>query len=212
MFSPRRSNLDDLAALPCRGVEYLPFAYNPEVHFQEESASAEETALYQCDVAFIGGADADRLTTAAALIGCGFKVHLYGGYWERHRKFRAQAKGAVYGRALRLAVAGAAVHVCIGRKANRDGHAMRSLELPAMGACIVAEDTAEHRALYGEPGECVEYFRDEEELISAVAKLCADPGRRSLFAERVRARSQDGNAHTYAARWRTITARGLFGS
>ena len=200
VWSPRRANLEDLRRHGCRRVEYLPFGYNPKVHFPETPRTEAERQRFVCDVAFVGGADADRLPVARALVRAGLSLHLYGGYWDRDRELRPLWRGFVHGREQRLAVGGAKVNICLGRKANRDGHAMRSLELPAMGACLVVEHTSEHHELFGEPGDCVEYYSNLEELVALTKSLCAQPERAKLLGDRAYARVCRQSRHTYADR------------
>jgi hypothetical protein len=206
VFSPRRANLIDLCRHGCQRVEYLAFGYNPAVHFPETPATLAESERFACDVAFVGGADEDRLPIARALVRAGLKVCLYGGYWERDRELRPHTRGFVHGRELRLAVAGATVNVCLGRKANRDGHAMRSLEFPAMGACLVAEDTAEHRELFGADRECVVYYRDLGEMIALVKRLSQEPKLARQLGTNARRRICEAGQHTYADRLASIVA------
>jgi spore maturation protein CgeB len=187
-------------------VEYLPFGYNPAIHYPEAPATLEERERFACDVAFVGGADDDRLPIGRALVRTGFKVCLYGGYWERERELRPHCRGFVSDRELRMAVGGATVNICLGRKANRDGHAMRSLEFPAMGACVVAEETAEHRELFGENGDCVLYFRDLEELVALVQHLSREPEQARQLGANARRRICESGQHTYAHRLSSIAA------
>jgi hypothetical protein len=204
IWSPRRANLEDLRGHGCRRVEYLPFGYNPAVHFPEAPQTEEEQARFACDVVFVGGADADRLPVARVLVRAGLNVHLYGGYWNRDAELRPHWHGFVHGRDLRLAVGGAKVNICLGRKANRDGHAMRTLELPAMGACLVVEDTPEHRDLFGGAGDCVEYFSNLEDMVNKIKTLCEQPVRARVLGSRVFTRICQQSQHTYVDRLRSI--------
>jgi hypothetical protein len=203
-WSPRRANLEDLRRHGCRQAAYLPFGYNPELHFAELPKTAGERDRFECDVAIIGGADSDRYPVALALARAGLKLNLYGGYWDRKAELKPFWRGFAYGREFRLAAGGARVNVCMGRKANRDGHAMRSLELPAMGACLVVEDTLEHHELFGDGGECVEYYTSMENLAAKVKSLCAQPERARALGARAFQHICRGSRHTYAARLRRI--------
>lgn len=203
VFTPRTANFEDLRRYGCRDVRYLPFAYNPAEHFPEAAASVEERAKYSCDVAFIGGADAQRVELLAPLLATGLRCYLYGGMWERFSVTRAYARGMVLDRDYRLAVSGARVNVCMGRLANRDGHAMRSYELPAMGAALVVEDTSEHRDMFGADGAAVLYYQTAANLASQVARLCADEALRARLASAVLQRVASAD-NTYAARLRTL--------
>ena len=203
VFSPRTANIDDLRRHGCRDVRYLPFAYNPDEHFSETSDSAEERAKYQCDVAFIGGADAQRVELLRPLLASHLRCNLYGGFWERHADTRARARGLVFERDYRLAVSGARVNICMGRLANRDGHAMRSYELPAMGAALVVEDTSEHRDMFGADEAGVLYYQSAQSLAAQVVRLCSDEALRVRLAKAANQRVATA-ANTYAARLQTL--------
>jgi spore maturation protein CgeB len=74
-----------------------------------------------------------------------------------------------------LAIAGGLVQIGMVRKANRDGHSMRSYEVPAMGGCLVTEDTPEHRELYGMENETVLYFKTITEMVNKTKQLILLP-------------------------------------
>ena len=204
VFSPRRANLDELRehCRPATGVSYLPFAYNPKSHFPTLTPPGEAADLAS-DVLFAGGADQDRLPWIHDLIHEGWKVALYGGYWKSDRVTRPHARGIAGMEQLRRAVACAKVCLCLVRRANRDGHAMRTFELPAMGACLLVERTLEHEALFGSDGEAVMYFDSRQELRSRVTLLLGDPKLRQSLAERCAQLIAHG-AQTYADRLRTM--------
>jgi hypothetical protein len=209
VWSPRRANLEDLRRHRCKQAAYLPFGYNPDLHYPELPKTVKDRERFECDVAIIGGADSDRFPIALALARAGFKLNLYGGYWEQHPELRRFRKGFVHGQELRMAVGGARVNVCMGRKANRDGHAMRSLELPAMGACMVVEDTLEHRELFGENGNCVVYYTNMEDLVIKVKSLCAEPGYAGILGDKVFRRICRESHHAYVDRLQTMLGEAL---
>jgi hypothetical protein len=68
-----------------------------------------------------------------------------------------------------------------------------------MGACVLAEDTQEHRALYGGEGQNVLYFGDVPELILKTRLLIGDPGLRSDLRRRCHHLITSG-AHRYVDR------------
>jgi hypothetical protein len=202
VFSPRRANLDELRRhAPASEISYLPFAYNPNEHFPAAEAGPAEMAS---DILFAGGADADRLPWIHSLIAAGWKLALYGGYWSRDAVTRPHARGFAGMAQLRRAVACAKVCLCLVRRANRDGHAMRSYELPAMGACLLVERTPEHEEIFGAPGENVLYFDSREELLAQASLLLRDEAlRRSLAARGLNLLRRGPN--TYADRLRQMT-------
>ncbi|MBV8553061.1 MAG: glycosyltransferase [Acidobacteriaceae bacterium] len=193
VFTPRRANIADLQAAGCRSVEYLPFAYAEDLHVP---ATRPATA---CDVFFAGGADSDRLPWIAALIRAGMDVGLYGGYWTGYGETRRCARGFVSPRQLNGLVAGARLCLCLVRKANRDGHAMRSFELAAMKACMLVERTAEHLCLFGTEGESVVYFTTTAEMLEKAHWLLSDPTERKRLAESAYRRIT-GGGQTYTDR------------
>jgi spore maturation protein CgeB len=198
--SPRRSNLADLAGIGCGNLEYVPFGFGPELHFPE-ALSEEEAAKLACDVLFVGGADADRVPWIRALIDSGLSVGLYGNYWERFPETRNQARGSAEPALLRKATAAAKVAICLVRKANRDGHVMRTFEIPAVGACMLIEGTEEHREIYGKEGRTVLYFNDIPEMVTKAKGLVDnEPERLRLKMEAHRLIVEGGN--TYAHRLR----------
>jgi spore maturation protein CgeB len=80
------------------------------------------------------------------------------------------------------------VNIILVRRANRDGHVMRSLEAGALGGCLLVEDTSEHRALFGDEGETVRYFADAENASLRARLLLQDEHERRRLAASVRRR------------------------
>lgn len=199
IFSPRRSNMDELKAVGCRNVSYLPFAYVPELHFSQLAASAGEEAMLDCEVLFIGGADRDRIPYITAIIKAGFKMRLYGGYWERFRETKAYAAGHIDSETFRKVITRTKVALCLVRKSNRDGHSMRSFEIPAVGACMLTEDTEEHRQIFGKERENTLYFKTAEEMTKKLRFLLADEGERKRLANNIKNLILNGR-HTYKDR------------
>jgi spore maturation protein CgeB len=199
VFSPRRANLEDLRRARCRNVTYLPFAYAPGVHFPDPPLTAEEQRRLASDVIFAGGADADRRPWIRALIDAGFSMALYGGYWDRQSDTSMWNRGIVGTQEIRRAVGAAKVALCLVRQANRDGHAMRTFELAAMGACILAEDTAEHREILGEDGKGVVFFRSSLEMIERTRWLLEHDSERRRLSVYAQERLSSGR-NTYADR------------
>ena len=187
VFTPRRSNLRELAGLGCRAVSYLPFAYAPEIHFPASPIGREERETFECDVMFFGGADRDRLPYVTSLLRSGFKMWLYGGYWDRFPETKSHARGHADPATLRKAVRGAKITLCLVRRTNRDGHVMRTYEGPAMGACMLVEDTLEHREIFGPNKDSVVYFRDIAEMLEGVRWLLSSESERHRLAAAARA-------------------------
>jgi hypothetical protein len=196
IFTPRRANIADFLGCGVRAVHYLPFGYDPTVHRPWPNMTPTGAPS---DVLFVGGCDADRIPLVGALIDAGVDVALFGGYWDRHSKTRSHWRGIADQDTIRSASAATRVCLCLVRRANRDGHVMRSFEAAAIGGCVLAEDTADHRELFGPQNQAVRYFKTVEEMVEQVKLLLADPELRCRLALQLRKRMAAGR-HTYADR------------
>jgi hypothetical protein len=200
----KRAIMDDVRAAGCRQVAFVPFGYEPSLHFPDGFESAEEFEKFSCDVVFIGGGDRDRYPYFEALVGAvpGLRLHLYGGYWGRNPLLARYHRGFALGRDYRLALRGAKIAPCLVRRANRDGHVMRSFEVPACGAFMLAERTTEHQEFFRE-GEEVGYFGSAEELVDKAGYYLNHDSERQRMAEAAYRKVTSGN-HTYAHRLQQI--------
>ncbi len=193
VFSARRANLEDFRAAGCASVSYLPFGYDPALHYVEAAASPEQMGS---DVLFIGGADRDREPYCRILVDAGLQLALFGDYWTRYPGLRASFRGYADVQTLRTATNAARVCLILARRANRDGHTMRSFEAAAMGGCLLVEDTREHRDLFG---DTVTYFGSIQEMVQGAKHLLASPAERQRLAAASHRRVR-GYHHTYADR------------
>ena len=203
VFSVRRSNLERLNQAGCRRIAYLPFAYAPELHYPEKPSTTEEKNQFESDVVFYGGADRDRIPYINALTKSGFKLALYGGYWGRCPETRGHTKGPADPRTLRFAVGCSRIALCLVRRANQDGNSMRTFEIPAMGGCLLAEDTKEHREIFGEEGKVVVYFQSVQEMVDKVRWLLGHHQKRQALAQAAHELIINGH-HTYRDRLMAI--------
>jgi len=196
IFTTRRANIEDFLSCGVQTVHHLPFAYDPEVH---KPWPASAPAGVPSDVIFVGGCDRDRLPLIGALIESGLKLALFGGYWGRYPLTRPHWRGIADQRAIRSASAAARVCLCLIRRANRDGHVMRSFEAAAIGGCILAEDTADHRDIFGPDNDAARYFKSTPEMVNQAQLLVADSDARYRLSARLRSRFA-GSKNTYADR------------
>ena len=203
VFTPRTANVEDLHKLGCGVVKYLPFAYSPDIHFPDPPLEDDERAHFESDVVFVGGADRERISWMAPLVASTLRVALYGGYWERHAETRPSARGMADAATVRKAIGGAATALCLVRRANRDGHSMRSFEVPAIGACMLVEDTAEHRQIFGEAGQAVRYVDSPEAVLEQTTSLVADRCEQHRLSRAVHGLIASGH-HTWSDRLLTM--------
>jgi spore maturation protein CgeB len=203
IFSPRRANMEDLWRLGCRQVSYLPFAYAPELHFAEPPVTGAERERFTADVAFVGAADSDRVAHIVALTRAGLDVALYGQFWTRFPETKAYSRGHADPRTLRKAIGGTKIALCLVRRANRDGHSMRTFEVPAIGACMLVEDTEDHREIFGEEGKAVVYFNNIGQMIEKARWLRESDDERQRLAKSLHKIITSGK-HTYRDRLASI--------
>lgn len=195
VFTTRRSNLDELRRLGCSNVHYLPFGYDESLFSRSEYPDGTPAH----EVLFVGGADPDRAAFMSEFMRHGPTVTVAGGYWERYPAFRSLALGIKSAEVIRALTAAAKVNLCLVRRANRDGHVMRSFEIAATGGCMLAEDTQEHREIFGPDGDAVIYFRDPIQAAQRARDLLSDSRERERLAARLYRRIADGS-HTYTDR------------
>lgn len=205
VYSPRRAMLADLENAGCKQVRFLPFGYDEDLFFTPDIAAGTQASLPTADVMFAGGADEDRVPYMQALIEHGFNLALYGGYWDKQPVTKSVAKGQADVATLRSAIASARVALCLVRRANRDGSCMRTFEVPAVGACMLTEDTPEHREIFGKAGEAVLYFDNLDTMLEKTRLLCDDEALRTGLAQRVHQLITSGG-HTYRHRLATMLA------
>lgn len=196
IFSTRKAALPDFYRAGAQDVSWLPFGYCPDHHYPDpgEPVASEANAI-----AFVGGADADRVALLKPLLNVDLPLALWGGYWDRKSLTRPHAHGFASAAQLRRILSNTACALTLVRRANRDGHAMRSLEVAAMAAPVLAEDTLEHRQLYGQEGENALYFRNSDDLITRARWLLSHRAEGRCMGERLRIAIHEGN-HTYADR------------
>ena len=198
VFTPRQANMPELSRMARGRVAYLPFGYAPRFFHPLPDAGP---ILH--DVLFAGGADQDRASYLGPLIDAGLQVGLYGAYWERFAETRSAGRGYAAPEDLSALIARSHVCLCLVRQANRDGHCMRTFELAAAGACIVADDTPEHRAIYGPDGDAVAYASSNAQAVKLCRELIASPSSRQRMTSNVLRLVSEG-CHTYTHRLSTL--------
>jgi spore maturation protein CgeB len=200
VFTPRTSNRADFNALGCQQVRHLPFGYDDFIFGSVPSTAVESQAT---EVLFVGGADRDRGDFVEALLAEDIPISLVGGYWDRFPSVKLHALGHKTPDELSTLTRNAKVNLCLVRRANRDGHVMRSFEIAALGGCMVVEDTPEHREIFGADGDCVIYFDGPQQAAAKIRVLLNDPIERKRLGLAVRERITSGG-HTYTHRLQSM--------
>lgn len=204
VFSPRKANILELQQR-CKNVDYLPFGYEAR-HCVGADPNEEQRITRHSQVLIVGGADAQRIPIAQAIAAAGVKLALYGAYWDQVPQLRPHWFGIAQPEVLRQATLCADVVLCLVRRSNRDGHVMRSFEAGATGACMLVEDTQEHREIFGADGERVAYFQDNGSMLRQIFRLLNDQRERQRLQLAVREHIRSG-ANTYRDRLLYMLAR-----
>lgn len=166
--STKKMIIDDIKKGGCKNVIFLPFAYQPNQHYPEHPKNQREIDRFNSDIVFIGGGDEDRIPYMKAISKIpGIRLDLYGGYWDRYPELAQFYKGFAINRDYRLAMSGTKIAPGLVRRKNRDGHSMRTFEVPACSTFLLAERTEEHQEIFVE-GRDVELFSTMEELINKI--------------------------------------------
>ncbi|MGE0878001.1 MAG: glycosyltransferase [Acidimicrobiia bacterium] len=186
VFSTKRRILDELRSHGCRRVEHLEFAYEPALHFPEPPSTDDEHARFDCDIAFIGSYEPARARSLLRLREAHpeWKVKAFGGGWSSHRDLESlglSIGGHAVGRDYRLAASGARIALSHPRWDNADTTSMRTFELPAIGAFLLAEYSDDQAAIL-RPGVEAAYFRDDDDLIAQAERYLGDDVERSAIA------------------------------
>jgi spore maturation protein CgeB len=202
IFSPRRANMPDLFKVGCQRVEYLHFGYDEALFYPE---TVEQEIQTIPDILFAGAADKDRVPYMHALIKSGIQLALYGSFWEKYPETKSHTLGQADVPTLRSAIARAKICLCLVRRANRDGHCMRTFEVSAVGGCMLTEDTQEHRDIFGNEGENVLYFNSVSEMLDKTQWLLEHEQERQRLANNAYKLITQGH-HTYGDRLQTMLA------
>jgi spore maturation protein CgeB len=195
VWTPRLANIVDLRGVGGAEVSYLPFAYAPDVHYPVEPVDHCRSG----ELLFVGGADKERVEMMRALAAKGVPLALWGGYWDREPDLARFAKGHAGPALVRELVGAATANLCLVRRANRDGHSMRSFELPAMRGAMVVERTAEHEKIFGEEGSVL-YAEGADDIARHWQTLIREEEVSKRLGLAVREYVCGGNIHTYSHR------------
>jgi hypothetical protein len=149
VFSTKTAIIPQLIRAGVKKTEFLPFAFNPQLHYREIQYISVTNDSYP-DICFIGAADRERYKFFEQLIPkLRGKLRLYGSGWEKSPRLRRYSSGFLYGDSYRKVIQGCKVNIGLLRRgANCDLHNMRSYEIPACGGLGIYEDTPEHRSIF----------------------------------------------------------------
>lgn len=187
----------ELPAMGARRVVVVDKAYDPDQHFPIEPTESDREALGS-DVGFIGSFEADRAAQMLALARAGVRVRVWGNGWDRFDPLDPnlviERRPLVNGgevQSYTRGICSTRINLAFLRKANRDLHTDRSIEIPACGGFMLAEYSDEHARLFVEGKEAA-YFRDIDGLIETVRFYLGHEEERQVIARAGRSRCLTG--------------------
>ncbi|QNJ07679.1 conserved hypothetical protein (DUF3880) [Synechococcus sp. Minos11] len=192
IFSTKTKLIERLLDNGARSASWLPFAYDPELHYPVKSK-------INCDVVFVGTGARERLTWLNSLNNIpNIQRHIYGNDWEKVPVDGWKKHKAVIGDSYCQVINSAKVVLGLVREANGDLSTDRSYEIGAIGGCGIYQDTIEHRKLLKNYPD-IGFFANTSQLRENVSEIVQNE---SLQIElRMKGLAQIRiNENTYASR------------
>lgn len=181
----RDCNVAEALAFGAKNVSRIFLAADEVAHAQRKIADIDSVA-WRSEVTFVGTWMPERGPFLEALVKEGIPLSIYGDRWERAPEWPTLARfwrgpgiydPEDYARAIQCS------KICLGllSKENRNRHTSRSMEIPYLGALLLAERTDEHLELYKE-GKEAEFWADAKECAEKCRALLGDEERRVRIA------------------------------
>ena len=185
-FVPRKPNFFEYRNFGAKEViQLMPFwGYLPDVH-RPLLISNEMSKEFGGPVGFIGDYERKREEMMFCLAKKGISMRIWGPNWDRrcklsHPNLKIEGKSLWRDDYIK-AICAFDIDLGFLRKANRDLHTSRSIEIPACGGFMLAERTDEHLELF-EEGKEAEFFENENELLDKINYYLSHPKERKKIA------------------------------
>lgn len=207
-FVPKPENVSDYEQRGAQNVFTFDRAYDPELHRPVQLDEKERTR-FACEVGFIGSCAPHRESMIARLVRDDIPVAIWGNGWAQGAEWdtlRACWRGpGQYEEDYVKAICGMGIALHFLRRENRDTQDSRSFEIPACGAFMLAERTADHQRFFVEGSEA-EFFDTYEELITKIQYYLSHEQRRKEIAQNGLSRTQD-SGYDFESRLKDIMER-----
>jgi glycosyltransferase involved in cell wall biosynthesis len=195
IFTVERFNVPELQDRGARRVEYLPLGFDPDIHHPVAVADADRSR-YECDVVFVGSWRKDRAETLESLVApkIPFSLKIWGNTWERLARRSPLRRYVQFqeatGEAMLKALCAARIALAFVTRfgPGRMVHTVRTFEIPACGAFMLAERASGQYLEFFEEDKEIACFGDPRELREKIEYSLAHPDRRAEIASAGRAR------------------------
>jgi glycosyltransferase involved in cell wall biosynthesis len=199
IFQTKTFGLADLKdQLQIEAASYLPHSFDPEVH-RPVTLDDYDHSVYECDVSFVGTWSPKKQYLLEKVVRAlpEIKLRIWGEQWEKANSSLARwwqgrgSHGAEYAKAL----VGSRINLAIlseVRKGASSGDltTSRTFQIPATGAFMLHERTAELARYFTENEECAA-FGNEGELIEKIKYYLSHDAERDSIARSGRQRALD---------------------
>lgn len=160
-------NIEDLKKMGCKNVIFVNNAYEDTFH-HPYALTQEEKKRLGGKVGFIGMWEKERYESILYLAEHGVPVRVWGGgEWLQYKNVSPNLiieDTGLFSEDYNKALSAFDISLCFLRKINFDLQTTRTMEIPACGSLLMAEDTDEHRVLFENGKEAV-FFNSNEELL-----------------------------------------------
>ena len=197
-FTSKKHNITEISQRTGKKTFFIWYAYDERWQFRIQPIDFK-TPKFQ--IGFIGHMRADRKELMYQIAQkYGKNLAISGLKWNRNRKLKKLATlfPPSYGVSFSSFVKSAPIQLGFLNSDNRDQHTARSFEIPASGGLLIAEDTPEHREIFGVSGNAL-FFSNEEELMNQISWVHENPEVAEKIAENGY-RHITGNANTWKDR------------
>lgn len=185
-----------------RKVEWLPFAFDPDLHPQV-TLSTEDKIKYGSDMVFIGTWDREREYLLESLVG--WNLAVWGNDWDRLTRGSPLKKlvrdNAKYGIELVKILRSSKIVLNILRNQNEGSHNMRTFETTGCGAFLLTPRTQEQSEFFNEDTEIACYSNIDE--LNTQIKKWLDKDNERLHMGKL-AQQKVLRDHTYSCRMKKI--------
>ena len=163
------------------GKDFLiePTFCNLIYKFDPDAIKRKKT--YRYDISFIGTYERERADYIEYLARHGYKVYIWGNGWKATRHSNIAINEAAYDENYISIAMDSKINLCFLRKKNRDTITSRSIEIPAAGGFMLAQDTERHRNLLGE--KVCGFFDSKKSLLKQVDCFLKNEDLRRSVAE-----------------------------